>query len=411
VLVHGEMLGTLVMLALTGILILLIQQTRLSPAIKSLLIAGLLLRIFGAQVYYQLTEWFYGGSGDYNTYFQDGGRWADALLGGTLDSFHSPYVQDDWCCTAFTIRLTGLLLIVLGATIHGAFIAFALFGFAGLIALAVAFHRAYPDVPVERYLRWVVFFPSLWYWPAALGKDALMLGGLGLAVLGFVGRNGRTGWVPLCLGTALVFAVRPQVAVVVGLSMGVAHWLAGDAKWTVSRISQGVALAVGGVVLMVLASGTLGMQLFSIQEVEAYLDTRSSASAYGGSAVETGGVVGGLVNVLFRPFLWEVRSMTSAIAALEVSALWGLAFWKRADIKAFFVAHRTNRLLWFSILFMVIYVVMTGIALGNLGLIARQRIHVFPFFLMFFAGRPLVRRWNGSLAPPVRSAHPRPASV
>ena len=42
----------------------------------------------------------------------------------------------------------------------------------------VAFRRTYPELPPERYGAWVFLFPSLWFWSAALGKDALLLCGV-----------------------------------------------------------------------------------------------------------------------------------------------------------------------------------------------------------------------------------------
>ncbi|HET8655872.1 MAG TPA: hypothetical protein VFL93_10190 [Longimicrobiaceae bacterium] len=394
----GGLLGDLVAFAIALVLLGFILASDVRPRVKSLLVIGLLLRVVGSQLYYYLSEWLYG-FGDYSTYYGTGLRWGQAFWTGTLDQFSSPYVHG-WCCTGFMVRLSGLVLLVLGPAINGVFVIFALLGYVGIISLAVAFARSHPDVPLERYLIWIVLFPSLWYWPAALGKDALVLAGVGLSVMGFIGHRGRTGWFPLIVGMALVFAVRPQVAMVVVSSMMLAYWIGSDAAWTPSRIFQGVGLAVGGLALAVVASNALGLHLFSPDEVQSYLDARSATTAYGGSAVDVGGsgvfgILLGIVNVLFRPFPWEARGVAAAIASLEVTSLWVLVIWKWSDVKSFFLQHRESRLLWFGIVFTALYVVLTGMALGNLGLIARQRIHVFPFFLMFLAGGKSVRPRSG----------------
>lgn len=393
------MLGLAAVMAVAALMFGLILQARVNRHVKVLLLIGLLLRLVGSQVYFYLSEAIYG-FGDYDTYFGLGLYWAEAWVNGSSAEIQNAYLAN-LCCTGFTVRLTGLLLLLLGPTINGAFLAYALFGYLGIVAIAIAFARAHPGVPLERYLVWVVLFPSLWYWPAAIGKDALILGGIGLAVMGYIGRRGRTGWLSLGVGTLVVFAVRPQVAVVLVMAMLGAHWIGGEARWTPSRILQGVVLAAGGVGIAVLAGGALGLQLFNPQEVEAYLSTRSTASSYGGSAVQ-GGVLIGLVNVLFRPFPWDVGGVASAIAAVEVASLWALAFWNRQRIRDYFRAHRESRLLWFAVFFTAAYVFLTGIALGNLGLIARQRVLVFPFLLMFFAGGA-----THSGARRVRGARPR----
>jgi hypothetical protein len=395
----SDYLATALVLALAATIAFAIMGSRLPRPIRTLLVVGLALRIAGSQVYYYLTEWVYG-FGDYSTYYQVGWAWAEAVRSGTVDAFYNPYVQS-WCCTGFTIRASGALMLVLGRDVHAAFMIFAMAGYAGLVALAVAFARAYPSVPVTRYLPWLVFFPSLWYWPSALGKDALMLCGLGVAVLGYVGRAGRVGWLPLGLGLGLVFMVRPQVAALVVAAMAAAFWVASDAPWSPSRVVQAVGLAGTALVLGGLAGNALGVQMFDMEEVGTYLDTRGSMSAYGGSAVETAsgvpGVAMGVVNVLFRPFPFEVRGFVSLFSSLELMALWVIAFLKRRDIAAFFRGHRRSRMLWFGIIFSGAYVVLTGLSLGNLGLIARQRVHIFPFLFMLLAGRVAV-------SPPARFA-------
>lgn len=388
---QGDTLGALAVLALALVLGAIVAHSRLPRPIRTLLLVGLVLRLVGSQIYYYLSEWIYG-FGDYSMYYQLGTWWADAYFRDSLAEVRSPYLQN-WCCTGFTVRLSGVVFVLLGPTVNGAFLLFALAGYVGLVCLAVAFARAHPGIPLERYLVWIVFFPSLWYWPAALGKDALMLAGLGLAVMGYIGRRGSTGWIPLTLGLGLVFMVRPQVAVVIVACMILAFWMSGEGRWTLGRVAQGVGLFAGGIVLVVLASSAMGIELLDPQEVESYLDTRGSASAYGGSAVQTGGGIGGIlmgiVNVLFRPFPWEARGVASLIAAVEIMALWGIAYWKRADIADFWRTQRKSRLLWFSLVFTLTYVVLTGLTLGNLGLIARQRVHIFPFLFMFLAGKPL----------------------
>jgi hypothetical protein len=387
---QSDWIGAGVVVALAFLLIALILQTRLGPRVKALLVVGLIFRLVGSQVYYYLSEWVYG-FGDYSMYYGVGRQLAEEFWNGLPGGVNSPYLNV-WG-TAFTIRLTGWLLIVLGPTIHSAFLMFALVGYAGIVALAFAFSRAYPEMPLQRYLVWIVFFPSLWYWPAALGKDALILGGIGVAVFGFIGRRGRIGWIALVAGVALVYAIRPQAAAVLVSAMIGAHAVTLVKRWTFLRVVQAVGLAAAGVVVIGFASQAMG--LTSVGDVEIYLNASAATSATGGSAIQGGGGLGqlllGPINVLFRPFPWEIRGVASAIAALEITALWGLVLWKWKNIRAFFQTQRHSKLFWFSLIFVGMYALLAGLALGNIGLIARQRVHIFPFLFVFFAGRPVVR--------------------
>jgi hypothetical protein len=362
----------------------------LSRPARTLILIGLALRIVGGQVYFAVTETIYGGAADYNTYYYHGLRYAEALFAGRPGEHGSFWLDGGvWCCTAFTIRTAGVLIGGLGLSMTGAFILFGLFGYAGILAFAVAFGRAFPGVKVERYLVWIAFFPSLWYWPAVLGKDALVLGGLGLAVLGFVGRHGRHGLLTMIAGLSLVFAIRPQVAIVLTAAFVLGHWLVAYRRPTLRRVLSGTVLAAAAVVVLVLAGETIGVNLTYTTDVEHYVQARLHGSAAGGSAIEVqGGRLApllGLVNVLARPLVFE-HGLMARVAGIEVMTLWLLAFWRRRAIGGFFRAHQGSPVMWMALAFCVLYAVALAISVGNLGAMARLRIHLFPFLFMFFAG-------------------------
>ena len=70
------------------------------------------------------------------------------------------------------------------------FFAFGLLSFGGLVAYALAYRRSFPGVPYGAYWAWVFLLPSLWFWPSSIGKEAYDALGLGLATLGFAGKEG-----------------------------------------------------------------------------------------------------------------------------------------------------------------------------------------------------------------------------
>jgi hypothetical protein len=100
----------------------------------------------------------------------------------------------------------------------------------------------------------------------------------------------------------------------------------------------------------------------------------------------------GAISVLARPFVWEARSVTALFAALEILAVWVLAWFQRQRIANFIYAYRGYPLFWMATVFILVYAVALGMAAGNLGVVARQRIHIFPLLFMFFSGPIVVRR-------------------
>ena len=74
-----------------------------------------------------------------------------------------------------------------------------------------------------------------------------MIAGIGVAILGFVGKRNRVNVLVLAAGTALVFAVRPQVAVVLLFAFVAGHWLFALRGAYLSRVAQGGLVAIMGV--------------------------------------------------------------------------------------------------------------------------------------------------------------------
>jgi hypothetical protein len=168
-------------------------------------------------------------------------------------------------------------------------------------------------------------------------------------------------------------------------------------------------MIIGGVVVLALSSGSLGVELFNPEEVGDYLDSRAAGSSIGGSAIGAPGKNTAVwlapITTIFRPFPWESAGLTSHLAAAEVVVLWVLAWYRRRQIGAFFRTHRRTPFFWMAILFVLVYATALGMSIGNVGIIARQRVHILPFVLMFFAGTTKPRRLASQL--PMPSVHQR----
>lgn len=122
-------------------------------------------------------------------------------------------------------------------------------------------------------------------------------------------------------------------------------------------------------------------------------------------ATGLGGVLLGTVNVLFRPFPWEADGIAFALTAVEVSVLWTIFAWRVRSVRNFFRSSRRSRLMWLSLVFVLLYAVLLGLALRNLGIVARQRIHIFPFLLIPLAGGMVKPMRRTPVASTVVTAH------
>jgi hypothetical protein len=248
---------------------------------------------------------------------------------------------------------------------------------------------------VWRYARWIWLFPSLWYWPSSVGKEALIMLGLGTAVAGFIGRGERVNWLLLTLGTTLVVAVRPQVAAVAMVAFILAHWLSlGSRRWTTATTIQALIILGIGLGGIRLSLRFIGVDGIGAEGIQSYMEAESAGAADGGSAIESvgvgwAGVPFALTNILTRPFPWEVRNAQMFLASLEILGFWAIVWYRRRNFLAALRGWRSDRLLRLAVPFILIYAITLGMLIANLGIIARQRVFLFPFLFVLVEAVPL----------------------
>ena len=410
-------LGTAAALALLFVLSALILASGLRPGLKGMAVAGLCMRVVGAGVMLAIILGVYGGTADAMRYFREGYIYAERMAGGDFGMFVDAryWAAGRWWGTQFVRFTAAIVTVVLGPSLFGAFVVYALLGFLGLAGFTVAFARTYPHVPPERYLRWLVFFPSLWVWPSVIGKEALILLGMGMVVFAYV-RSTRIAWVSLGAGLLLIFAVRPQVAAVVGFSVVLAQWLSRDQRWTPVRVLQTLALVAVGMGVIYYGLGMLGVSDVGVAGVGEYLQSEASGMDEGNSTVEATGVGWAsvplaLVNVLFRPFPWEAPNPMALASSLELWSLWLIVLLYRRRVLRALRGWRSSRLLAMGIPFVLIYAAIFGMLVVNMGIIARQRIFIFPFILALLEAAPTAAgaprpRASPARRVPVPRAHP-----
>jgi hypothetical protein len=287
---------------------------------------------------------------------------------------------------------TGLVHVVTFSDEFATFVLFAFVGFVGVLLSIRAFIHALPHVDPGRYVALVMCWPSLAYWPASTGKEALMAFGLGLAAFGLA-RVLRGEWralVPLVAGLTVSALVRPHVALIV-VAAGV-----GAVIMNSGRTSS------GGVATRLLAGGGLGgigsllsdavERLFNVQDlnvttVSAALDLANHRSAQGGSSfvaarIESiGDVPWGVVTVLLRPLPYEANSAAGLLAAVEGIVLAVLLIGAIPRLVAALGKLRTEAYVAYALGFVAIFVFLFS-ALGNFGILTRQRTMLTPLLLV-----------------------------
>jgi hypothetical protein len=332
------------------------------------------------------------GSGDAMRYDAAGGHIAETLRLGEYA------ILDQWRVGTTAVEfLTGFSYAILPQSLEGVFLLFSFLAFLGSCFFLLAFRAAFPERDPGAYAAVVLFLPSILFWPASLGKDAVTYMGFGVIAYGVARQwvsHAPHGILYVAAGVAPIVMVRPHSAGIFVVAAGIA------ALWSLFGTTRGMFTRIAGILLI----GILGYYVFQVNaafllgsEVEEltttkaveFYERRKVSARSGGSAVDMPTELQAfsplyvVVTVLFRPFPWEARSPAMAVTALEnIFFLWffvsrGKVLWANLKLS------RQNMLLALCV-FLSLGIMAFQSGTGNLGLISRQRVQFLPYLFMLF---------------------------
>ncbi len=344
---------------------------------------GLLIRILGVLGYHFVVFGLYYGAADPVVYYRWGRTYAESF--SQLD-FSPLFDRSLWrnprfVGTNFVGYPAALMVMMVGESFRGTWLLFSSLSFFGLVFIAKAFFRAYGASEYKRYLNLLMLLPPLWFWTASISKDTWVIFGVGLFMLGFIQRNRKQSIIGMGLGLFFCYLVRPQISAMLAFALAGSYFLISFKRLTFQNVLVLIFSSFGAIFF--LSSIEVGGSVTDIQE---FAVNQRQYSSYGGSTItQASGILAyilGPINILFRPFPWEVGSITQIITFFEIYFIWILAFINRKAVFRAFRVIRTDRLVAFSVVFIGLFSLGAGLALSNLGLIARQRIILYPFMLL-----------------------------
>lgn len=354
--------------------------------------------LFGA-FRYVFTFVLYDG-GDAAIYDEAGRTFVDHLRQGV--ALHPiPVIEPYPVQTQRVGDVTGILYTLAWPSIHVGFVLFTYMAFLGKVLIVRAFRAAVPEGDHRRFALLVLFFPSLLFWPASIGKEAILLICLGMVVYGgalLLGPRVRPmGAVYFAVGSGLALLIRPHVALIAIAAFGLAIVVgvlgrAPDRE----RSARAQVLRVGALVLVVVlgvvGSARLSAQFESIADegTESALAGALQQSSTGESEFTPTAVSSplevpiGVAAVLLRPLPFEARSASELISSAEGMLLLGvlLLSWRRVASFPKLALRRP------FLVFMAGYIVLFTVAfsfIGNFGILSRQRVLVLPAVLVLAA--------------------------
>ncbi len=179
------------------------------------------------------------------------------------------------------------------------------------------------------------------------------------------------------------------------------------AEWRGLRpqaIVTGILLVVGAAFVAFRGAEALGLDSAGAEGAQGYVERASGSADYGTTFVEAPGtglaaVPLGLVNILFRPFPWEIRNVTSAFASLEMVLIWCVVCFRSRRTLRYIRLLAQSPLFVAGFAFVLAYAALLGMVVFNMGIITRQRVVILPLILLLVHFIPRAPRVTRRRAP------------
>jgi hypothetical protein len=374
-----------VLIAISRPIIVRVAGAEAKPWLVSILTASLVLHLFCAPAQIFVVDHFYHGIADWIRYDSEGARLAPGFR--HLDFSLAPgdlrgIVNDGSVGIA-----AGIVFVLVGTNQLAAFLVFAWLSFLGGILFFRAFCLTFPGADARRYAYLMFFLPSLLFWTADVSKEAIMTVSLGLMSYGAAKILARRagGYTLLVLGTAVGILIRPNelLLFVAGFTVALMVSSSGGRQGEGSR--RVLSLVVFGSLLVL--SAFLTVHYLSHSGGSLSLNQIQSNNVGNGGS---GGIPYSksplsfprdIYEVLLNPLPFDFHGFGELIAAGEntvilvilLASLRQLRMVPRAAFARPYVMMCTVYSLGFF---------YTFAALGNLGLIERERTLLLPFLLV-----------------------------
>jgi len=397
---HSDAAGALTVCVLLSIPVgVLLWRNRVEGQfLLQVFVAALLVRVLVGVVInvFELQDFFGGDAVTYDFYgFALVQSWGgDHYYQSNLNNFFGEYGQSAWGM----VYMVGAIYRVIGRNMLAIQFTNAVFGAATAPAVFSIAHTLFQNRRVARLAALLVaFFPSLVLWSSQGLKDGPIVFILVLAILLTLQLGEKFSFrntVFLCLVLATLISFRFYLFYMMAAAV-LGAFIIGTRELTLSRFVRQflvvIGIGIGLTYLGVLRTAQQQTGYFGdLRVVErSRLDQTRAQSGFG-QEVDVSTTQGaikavplGIINLLFAPFPWEVRSLRQSITLPEMLVWWtsfpllilGLWFTVRYRLRQSFV------ILIFTTMLTLAY----SIYQGNVGTAYRQRAQLLVFYFIFVA--------------------------
>lgn len=308
------------------------------------------------------------------------------ILGSVADAKH--YYSEsmsitDWGLsylsngTSFIIFLNYMLVQWFHLSFLGCFLVFSFISYLGCLKL----FEVIIDLTDRNYniSYLLLLLIGTHFWTVSLGKDSLMFYSMCCLCYNIYFDKPKSHYI---LPLLLVGLIRLHVLIFVLVGGGVSYVFTNKKiKIQTKFIFVGLVL---GALLVLIPFFLKEIAVTNFSDIEGKLQNSMNANLEGGAGVDMkdSNLIVKWFSYMFRPFIFEARNPMFLVSALE-NLVWLYIFF--IIIKGlFFDKIKTNYILWSYVGIILACTLPLAYTLANFGISMRQKIMIFPFFLILF---------------------------
>jgi hypothetical protein len=403
--VAGKLPSNPIGVVIVGIILVLVSlpiARRLSraqgdPRLVKLLMFGLFLHFLGGPAQIFVDNHAYHGVADFSGYVHQG-----ATLSGNFRSFHfttaGARLRSVLGDGSVSIA-AGVVFAIVGVNELAAFFVFAWFSWLGTIFFYRAFCLTFPEGGHRRYALILFFLPSLLFWSSDVSKESIMMLALGVTTFGCarVLARQRRGYPVMVLGTFMGIFTRPdEFALLLGGFTIAVLFRGHDSRRQLRAVRRiGTFVFLVGILIL---TAVLTAKFVKANPASVSKALNNIHSKNGGSSALAAGLGSSNVpyssdpllyprdiyTVLFDPLPITARSITQLLASMENTVILILVLTSLRRLRLVYRASRERPYVLLATFYTLGFIYIFA-ALGNLGLITRERVLLFPYFLVLLA--------------------------
>ena len=279
--------------------------------------------------------------------------------------------------TSFIVFLNYMLVQWLQLSFLGCFLVFSFISYLGCLKLFDVIIDLTDRKYNVSYL--LLLLIGTHFWTVSLGKDALMFYAMCCLCYNIYFDKPRSHYI---LPLMLIGFIRLHVLIFVLVGGGVSY------VFTNKKIKTQTKFVFAGLVLVALLFlipfFLKEIAVTNISDIEGKLQSSMNANVEGGAGIDLkdANLIVKWFSYMFRPFVFEARNPMFLVSALE-NLVWLYIFF--IIIRGlFFDKIKTNYILWSYIGIILACTLPLAYTLANFGISMRQKIMIFPFFLILF---------------------------